>query len=136
MIKSIFLLHITTKFWFFHYKLSGRRKMRIRGGLTLMLLMHTTNWWNMFDTNISFFSSCLFSGRSVKRSDSEIVQCSSCYFTMLSCEFFSAPEEKAHRKWHRGYSFSGGKHTVCTRYDRVQLSARLCGGSSGECLHR
>lgn len=54
MIKSIFLLHITTKFWFFHYKLSGRRKMRIRGGLTLMLLMHTTNWWNMFDTNISF----------------------------------------------------------------------------------
>lgn len=47
-----------------------------------------------------------------------------------------APEEKAHRKWHRGHSLPGRSHTVCSRHDRLQLPTCLRAGTGWEPLYR
>lgn len=46
-----------------------------------------------------------------------------------------APEEEAHRQWHRSHRVPGGKHPVCSRYDTVQLPACICCGAGRECVH-
>lgn len=48
----------------------------------------------------------------------------------------TAAEETTHRQWHRRHRVPGGKHTVRSWHDPVQLPARLRGGAGGERLHR
>jgi len=54
----------------------------------------------------------------------------------FSCCYPPAAEEEAHRQRHCSHRVPGGKHTLCTRYDPVQLPACICGGAGGKCMHR
>lgn len=47
-----------------------------------------------------------------------------------------ATEEEAHRQRHCSHRVPGGKHTICTRHDPVQLPTCVYCGAGGECLHR
>ena len=55
---------------------------------------------------------------------------------MLINIFSSAPEEKAHRKWHRGRSLPGRVHTLCPGHDCLQLPACVCAGAGWEPVYR